>query len=142
MLPAPPPRQPSQNIQRSNGIWESCSDTGHARMSQCLGRLVLLGSCGAQDEFTLAAIAQNLRRLAKPVARTATSRWCMLRSRCNVSVPFAVLALANFGSGLALIGGDGRSVSTGTCREMAPQDFGAVLASSGACLRRSPSRPA
>jgi len=33
----------------------------------------------------------------------------MLRSRCHVSVPFAVLALANFGSGLALIGGDGRS---------------------------------
>jgi len=27
-----------------------------------------LGSCGAQDEFTLAVIAQNLRRLAKPVA--------------------------------------------------------------------------
>jgi hypothetical protein len=41
-----------------------------------------------------------------------------------------------------IIGGDGRSVSTGTCREMAPQDPGAVLASSGACLKRSPSRPA
>jgi hypothetical protein len=33
----------------------------------------------------------------------------MLRSRCHVLVPFAVLALANFGSGLALIGGAGRS---------------------------------
>jgi len=30
-----------------------------------LGRLRLRGPCGAQFEFTLAAIAQNLRRLAK-----------------------------------------------------------------------------
>ena len=41
-----------------------------------LGRLRLRGPCGAQFEFPLAAIAQNLRRLAKlivrqpPVART------------------------------------------------------------------------
>jgi hypothetical protein len=28
-----------------------------------LGRLRLRGPCGAQDEFTLAAIAHNLRRL-------------------------------------------------------------------------------
>ena len=34
-----------------------------------LGRLRLRGPCGAQDEFTLAAIAQNLRRLAKLVVR-------------------------------------------------------------------------
>jgi transposase len=34
-----------------------------------LGRLRLRGPRGAQDEFTLAAIAQNLRRLAKLVAR-------------------------------------------------------------------------
>ncbi len=42
-----------------------------------LGRLRLRGPCGAQDEFTLAAIAQNLRRLAKLVARpppTAAAR--------------------------------------------------------------------
>ena len=32
-----------------------------------LGCLRLRGPCGAQDEFTLAAIAQNLRRLAKLV---------------------------------------------------------------------------
>jgi hypothetical protein len=31
--------------------------------------LRLRGPCGAQFEFTLAAIAQNLRRLAKLVAR-------------------------------------------------------------------------
>src|SRR6266550_2126777 len=34
-----------------------------------LGRLRLRGPWGAPDEFTLAAIAQNLRRLAKLVAR-------------------------------------------------------------------------
>jgi hypothetical protein len=33
-----------------------------------LGRLRLRGPCGAQFEFTLAAIAQNLRRLAKLIA--------------------------------------------------------------------------
>jgi Transposase DDE domain len=36
-----------------------------------LGRLRLRGPCGAQFEFTLAAIAQNLRRLAN--RRTAAS---------------------------------------------------------------------
>jgi hypothetical protein len=35
-----------------------------------LGRLRLRGPRGAQDEFTLAAIAQNLRRLAKLLARS------------------------------------------------------------------------
>jgi hypothetical protein len=34
-----------------------------------LGRPRLRGPCGAQFEFTLAAIAQNLRRLAKLMAR-------------------------------------------------------------------------
>jgi hypothetical protein len=34
-----------------------------------LGRLRLRGPCGAQFEFTLAALAQNLRRLAKLVVR-------------------------------------------------------------------------
>ena len=34
-----------------------------------LGRLRLRGPRGAQDEFTLAAIAQNLRSLSKLVAR-------------------------------------------------------------------------
>jgi hypothetical protein len=35
-----------------------------------LGRLRLRGPRGAQDEFTLAAIAQNLRRLAKLTAQS------------------------------------------------------------------------
>ena len=41
----------------------------HLKRILRLGRLRLRGPCGAQDEFTLAAIAQNLRRLAKLVIR-------------------------------------------------------------------------
>jgi hypothetical protein len=39
-----------------------------------LGRLRVRGPRGAQDEFTLAAIAQNLRRLGKCVARPPMAR--------------------------------------------------------------------
>ena len=41
----------------------------HLKRILKLGRLRLRGPYGAQDEFTLAAIAQNLRRLAKLIAR-------------------------------------------------------------------------
>ena len=41
----------------------------HLKRILRLGRLRLRGPCGAQFEFTLAAIAQNLRRLAMLVAR-------------------------------------------------------------------------
>jgi Transposase DDE domain len=41
----------------------------HLKRILRLGRLRLRGPRGAQDEFMLAAIAQNLRRLAKLVAR-------------------------------------------------------------------------
>ena len=41
----------------------------HLKRILRLGRLRLRGPRGAQDKFTLAAIAQNLRRLAKLVAR-------------------------------------------------------------------------
>jgi Transposase DDE domain len=41
----------------------------HLKRILKLGRLRLRGPCGAQDEFTLAAIAQNLRRLAKLAGR-------------------------------------------------------------------------
>jgi hypothetical protein len=41
----------------------------HLKRILKLGRLRLRGPHGAQDEFTLAAIAQNLRRLAKLVVR-------------------------------------------------------------------------
>jgi transposase len=42
----------------------------HLKRILKLGRLRLRGPSGAQDEFTLAAIAQNLRRLAMLVARS------------------------------------------------------------------------
>jgi hypothetical protein len=41
----------------------------HLKRILKLGRLRLRGPRGAQDEFTLAAIAQNLRRLAKLMVR-------------------------------------------------------------------------
>jgi transposase len=41
----------------------------HLKRILRLGRLRLRGPCGAQFEFTMAAIAQNLRRLAKLVVR-------------------------------------------------------------------------
>jgi transposase len=42
----------------------------HLKRILRLGRLRLRGPCGAQFEFVLAAIAQNLRRLAKLIARS------------------------------------------------------------------------
>jgi len=41
----------------------------HLKRILKMGRLRLRGPKGAQDEFTLAAIAQNLRRLAKLTAQ-------------------------------------------------------------------------
>jgi transposase len=91
------PREPARKIPRS--IYEGARDIAralagtdafeqsrrerkraemlfaHLKRILRLGRLRLRGPRGAQDEFTLAAIAQNLRRLAKLVARaTAKSR--------------------------------------------------------------------
>jgi len=37
----------------------------HLKRILRMGRLRLRGPCGARDEFTLAATAQNLRKLAK-----------------------------------------------------------------------------
>jgi len=45
----------------------------HLKRILRLGRLRLRGPSGAQDEFTLAAMAQNLRRLAKLTAQMATA---------------------------------------------------------------------
>jgi hypothetical protein len=45
----------------------------HVKRILRLGRLRLRGPCGAPFEFTLAAIAQNLRRLVKLVARLRRS---------------------------------------------------------------------
>jgi hypothetical protein len=52
----------------------------HLKRILRLGRLRLLGPRGAQFEFTLAAIAQNLRRLAKLLVRPpspAQERFCV-----------------------------------------------------------------
>jgi len=46
----------------------------HLKRILRLGRLRLRGPRGAQDEFVLAAIAQNLRRLASLVARPPPDR--------------------------------------------------------------------
>ena len=46
----------------------------HLKRILGFGRLRLRGPCGAKDEFTLAAIAQNLRKLAKLRPQTARMR--------------------------------------------------------------------
>jgi len=53
----------------------------HLKRILRLGRLRLRGPRGAQDEFTLAAIAQNLRRLARLVTGP------LLTARCVTPVP-------------------------------------------------------
>ena len=85
------PKEPSRKILRSiyedardaaralgktEAFEQSCRDRkrvemlfAHLKPILRLGRLRLRGPRGAQDEFTLAAIAQNLRRLGKFVAR-------------------------------------------------------------------------
>jgi hypothetical protein len=52
----------------------------HLKRILKLGRLRLRGPRGAQDEFVLAAIAQNLRRLAALVARPPPARLFVSRS--------------------------------------------------------------
>jgi transposase len=85
------PKEPSRKIPRSiyedardvaralgktEAFEQSCRDRkrvemlfAHLKRILRLGRLRLRGPRGAQDEFTLAATAQNLRRLAKLMAR-------------------------------------------------------------------------
>ena len=85
------PKEPSRQIPRSlyedardvaralgktEAFEQSCRDRkrvemlfAHLKRILRLGRLRLRGPRGAQDEFTLAATAQNLRRLAKLMAR-------------------------------------------------------------------------
>jgi transposase len=50
----------------------------HLKRILKMGRLRLRGPKGAQDEFTLAAIAQNLRRLAKLVAQPPPAAACVV----------------------------------------------------------------
>ncbi len=46
----------------------------HLKRILGLGRLRLRGPCGANDEFLLAATAQNLRKLAKLIPMSRTPR--------------------------------------------------------------------
>jgi hypothetical protein len=69
-------RNVARAIARTNAFEQSCRERkriemlfAHLKRILRLGRLRLRGPCGAQFEFTLAAIAQNLRRLAKLIAR-------------------------------------------------------------------------
>jgi len=76
-------RDVARALSKTKAFEQSCRDRkrvemlfAHLKRILRLGRLRLRGPRGAQDEFTLAAIAQNLRRLAKLVARpppTATA---------------------------------------------------------------------
>jgi transposase len=69
-------RDVARALAKTAAFAKSCCDRkrvemlfAHLKRILKLGRLRLRGPCGAQDEFTLAAIAQNLRRLAKLVVR-------------------------------------------------------------------------
>ena len=69
-------RDVARALAKTEAFEQSCRDRkrvemlfAHLKRILRLGRLRLRGPCGAQDEFTLAAIAQNLRRLAKWVLR-------------------------------------------------------------------------
>jgi len=54
----------------------------HLKRILRLGRLRLRGPCGAKDEFTLAAIAQNLRKLAQVPHPPATGSGSSVRRLC------------------------------------------------------------
>src|SRR5436853_290826 len=69
-------RDVARTLAKTEAFEQSCRDRkrvemlfAHLKRILRLGRLRLRGPRAAQDEFTLAAIAQNLRRLAKFVAR-------------------------------------------------------------------------
>ena len=69
-------RDVARAIAKTDAFEQSCRDRkrvemlfAHLKRILRLGRLRLRGPRGAQFEFTLAAIAQNLRRLAKLLAR-------------------------------------------------------------------------
>ena len=69
-------RDVARALAKTAAFAQSCCDRkrvemlfAHLKQILKLGRLRLRGPRGAQDEFTLAAIAQNLRQLAKLVVR-------------------------------------------------------------------------
>jgi phage head maturation protease len=69
-------RDAARAMAKTGAFEQSCRERkrvemlfAHLKRILRLGRLRLRGPRGAQFEFTLAAIAQNLRRLAKLMAR-------------------------------------------------------------------------
>ena len=64
-----PGRWPKPRLSSNHAASANASLFAHLKRILRLGRLRLRGPCGAQFEFTLAAIAQNLRRLAKLLVR-------------------------------------------------------------------------
>ena len=69
-------RDVARALAKTEAFERSCRDRkrvemlfAHLKRIFRLGRLRLRGPCGGQFEFTLAAIAQNLRWLAKLVVR-------------------------------------------------------------------------
>ena len=69
-------RDVARTLAKTNAFEQSCRDRkriemlfAHLKRILRLGRLRLRGPHGAQFEFTLAAVAQNLRHLSKLVAR-------------------------------------------------------------------------
>jgi hypothetical protein len=76
----------------------------HLKRILHLARLRLRGPSGAQDEFTLAAIARNLRRLAKLVARPppAVAAVSVDAGRCMVAGNCGAVFLSAFGADLRL----------------------------------------
>jgi hypothetical protein len=81
-------RDVARALANTEAFEQSCRDRkrvemlfAHLKRILRLGRLRLPGSRGAQFEFTLAAIAQNLCRLAKLVARPPPRSPRALRER-------------------------------------------------------------
>ena len=73
-------RDVARALAKTEAFEQSCRDRkrvemlfAHLKRILRLGRLRLRGPRGAQDEFTLAAIAQNLRRLAQVRRQTAAT---------------------------------------------------------------------
>ncbi len=79
MSPAPSPRpRPIEQTRRDRKKVEMLF--AHLKRILRMGRLRLRGPAGAQFEFTLAAIAQNLRRLAKLTVHPPDAPLRVLRS--------------------------------------------------------------
>ena len=76
--------EPARNVARALAETEAFDETrrhrkkvetlfAHLKRILRLDRLRLRGPSGAQDEFTLAALAQNLKRMAKLTAQPAAT---------------------------------------------------------------------